>query len=104
METLSPVIELKPVKSSNIKAVGFDEEQKILAIEFPSGIYHYPNVPKEVYESLIAADSIGKHFAAFVRPKFAGIKVVSADAAKAAEKREALNVNAGSSTDGNLSA
>ena len=30
-------MERQPVKSTNVKAVGYDEEQKVLEVEFKSG-------------------------------------------------------------------
>lgn len=99
---LTLAIPLKPVTSSNIKAVGYDEERHILAIEFASGTYYYADFPKEAYDAFVAADSLGKHFAAFIRAKYAGVKVLIADsAAPAAEKGEQDN---GSELSGTLSA
>lgn len=53
-----------PVESSNIKAVGHLEGEKLLRIEFMSGgkADYYP-VSKEEYEALIASPSKGRHFA-----------------------------------------
>ena len=51
------------VDSSNLKSVGYDEEEKILEIEFlHGGIYQYFEVPKSVYDGLMNADSHGKYF------------------------------------------
>lgn len=47
-----------PVKSSNIKSIGFDPEQRELEVEFSSGsVYTYNAVPREVYEALIQENS-----------------------------------------------
>ena len=53
-----------PVKSSNLKSVGYDEAEKILEVEFlnKGAIYQYSRVPKAVYEALINASSIGGYF------------------------------------------
>ena len=57
-----------PVHSSNIKSVGYEEEFKILEIEFHSGgVYQYFSVPREVYKGLMAAPSHGKYFHAHIR-------------------------------------
>lgn len=79
---MQPNIILKPVESSNIKAIGWDGENQILVVQFNSGTYQYPNVPKEVYEAFLAADSIGKHFHAVIRPHYAGIKVAVPETAE----------------------
>lgn len=51
------------VSSSNIASVGYDAEQKTLEVEFNSGsVYQYFEVPKEVYEGMLAAGSVGKYF------------------------------------------
>ena len=56
-------IERKPVTSSNIASVGYDAEKQILEIEFHHGaIFRYFDVPKEVFEEFISADSYGSYF------------------------------------------
>ena len=53
------LIELKPVISSNIGGMGYDEENKLLKVAFKtktgSNIYLYENVEKETYD-LITTD------------------------------------------------
>jgi len=52
-----------PVESSNISSIGYDEENEILEIEFHSGsVYQYYDVPFEVYDELMNADSHGSYF------------------------------------------
>jgi hypothetical protein len=66
-----PEIELKPVKSSNIEAVGYDEETEELRIEFKGGgIYAYDSVPQFEYRDLLDAKSIGGHFHKKIKDKF----------------------------------
>ena len=51
------------VESSNLASVGYDEATQTLEVEFNhGGIYQYFEVPKEVYEELMIADSHGKYF------------------------------------------
>lgn len=60
-----PQIELKPVDSSQVKAVGYDPETKTLAVTFTRGvgaIYHYPDVSSETHAAFISSDSIGSFF------------------------------------------
>lgn len=62
---------MKPVKSSNINAVGYDADKKELQVEFKGGgVYAYDEVPPEVHEALAAAESVGKHFHAHVKDKY----------------------------------
>ncbi|WP_435065792.1 KTSC domain-containing protein [Halobaculum sp. EA56] len=51
-----------PVSSSNLKSVGYDQSSNTLEIEFHGGrVYQYYNVPKRVYQGLMAASSHGKY-------------------------------------------
>jgi hypothetical protein len=53
---------LRTVKSSMIHAVGYDAETRTLEVIFNSGgIYFYDDVPPEVYEKLMAAESKGQY-------------------------------------------
>jgi len=61
----------KPVKSSNVISVGFDEVKKILEVEFTKGgVYKYYNVPKDIYEQALRAPSIGKFIWASIRGRY----------------------------------
>ncbi|MDO8899597.1 MAG: KTSC domain-containing protein [Bacteroidales bacterium] len=56
------------VESSNLASVGYDEEKQILEVQFNhGGIYQYFEVPKNVYEELMNADSHGVYFSANIR-------------------------------------
>jgi len=62
------IMERTNVDSSNLKSVGYDEENEILEIEFlHGGIYQYYDVPKSVYDGLMNADSHGKYFDQYVK-------------------------------------
>ncbi len=57
-----------PVKSSNLVSVGYDPQQQILEIEFNTGsIYQYLNVPADLYNGLMSADSHGRYFDEHIR-------------------------------------
>ena len=56
------VMELIKVDSSMIYAFGYDEQQQVLEVVFKrTGVYRYLNVPKEVYQQLLDADSKGSY-------------------------------------------
>lgn len=59
-------------KSSNIAAHGYDAATRTLAIDFVGGsatnLYH--DVPPEIAEKLLKADSTGKFFSANIRGVF----------------------------------
>ena len=64
-------LELKPVTSSNIDKVGYDEEKQELQIEFKGGtIYAYDSVPDFEYRDLLDARSIGGYFHAKIKDKY----------------------------------
>lgn len=57
--------------SSSIKSIGYDDENKILEVEFTRGsIYQYSNVEaKEVFH-LLFAKSVGKYFSENIAKKY----------------------------------
>jgi hypothetical protein len=59
------------VHSSNMASVGYDAEKQILEIEFHDGTtYQYFDVPKEIYEGLMSAGSIGSYFMHNIKNEF----------------------------------
>jgi len=61
-------IELKKVKSSNIKALGYNKELKELYVMFNNNtIYKYTPVEEHAYDSFKTTQSIGKFFYAFIK-------------------------------------
>jgi hypothetical protein len=63
-------IPMTPVTSNQIRAIGYDEATKTLAVTFTRGngaIYHYPNVEPKVYADFIAAESIGSFFGKHIK-------------------------------------
>lgn len=68
-------MDLKPVTSSSIQAVGYDEDHRTLHVRFNSGsTYSYPEVDPEEHRALVSAQSIGAHFAKHIRPHYQGRK------------------------------
>jgi hypothetical protein len=54
----------KPIVSSNITSVGYDEETKTLEVEFfNQKVYQYSPITQEGYSLLMNAESIGSFFA-----------------------------------------
>lgn len=65
-----------PVKSSNIKAVGYDDETATLIIEFQSGaIWTFDQVPASTHAALMEADSIGRFFAKEIKPVYQATRI-----------------------------
>ena len=59
----------KPVKSSNIKSVGY--ESRVMEIEFHKGdVYNFFDVPEEIYNEMIIDKSVGRYFYRYVKGKY----------------------------------
>jgi hypothetical protein len=57
-----------PLKSTNIKAVGYDKKDKTLEVEFHSGgTYKYNDVPKTLFDRIKRVKSPGKFFHNHIR-------------------------------------
>lgn len=68
-------MKLSPVKSTNIAAVGHDPATSQLVVQFKSGAAHvYEGVTAEDHAALVGAESVGKHFIANIKNKFASSK------------------------------
>jgi hypothetical protein len=64
-------MQLVTVESSMIHAVGYDKPKRVLEIIFNTGrTYLYDDVPPEVYEGLLKAESKGRYFLANIRDAY----------------------------------
>jgi hypothetical protein len=62
---------LHTVESDVIHAVGYDPEIDLLEIIYNDGrIYQYRDVPPEVYQGLMSAESKGRYFHENIRDEF----------------------------------
>jgi hypothetical protein len=69
-------MERKPVTSSNIASIGYDENTSTLEIEFlNNSIYQYFDVPQQIYQGLIQADSHGQFLAQNIKGVYRYSKV-----------------------------
>ncbi len=69
-------MERQPVKSTNVKSVGYDAVEKVLEVEFKSGgVYQYAEVQPEIYADLLKAESIGRYVSQVVRAGRRGLKI-----------------------------
>lgn len=70
------MVKMEKVDSSNIDEIGHDETSNTLAVKFKNGgTYHYHNVPKDKYEALKGARSIGSHLHTSIKPHH-GVKKI----------------------------
>lgn len=73
-------MQMQSVKSSNVKAVGYDEETKTLQVHFKSGgVYQYAGVQPEMYADLLAAESVGRFVSQVVRAGRRGLRIEEAE-------------------------
>lgn len=69
-------MERKPVTSSNIASIGYDESTSTLEIEFlNNSIYQYFDVPQQIYQGLMQADSHGQFLAQNIKGVYRYSKV-----------------------------
>ena len=64
---------LTEVQSSNIKSIGYSEDNEILGVVMKSTsniMYLYENVPIQTYVNFITSDSKGKYFLNEIKGKF----------------------------------
>ncbi len=69
-------MERTPVTSTDIRAIGYDEDSQTLEIEFNSGgVYQYSGVSSGEWDSIMAADSKGKYFHANIKNRYSFVKL-----------------------------
>ena len=71
-----PLGDWKAVASSYINAVSYADETGDLGIEFTDGAqWAYSGVPRDVYDDLMRAPSVGKYFLGWAKGRFNGEKM-----------------------------
>lgn len=69
-------MERKPVQSSNIASIGYDENSSTLEVEFlNNSIYQYFDVPHHIYRGLMQSDSQGQFLAQNIKGVYRYSKV-----------------------------
>jgi hypothetical protein len=65
-------MQLTPVQSSNIAAVGYDAIQNILHIQFKGNdtVYQHHGVPAEAHALMMSVDSIGSFYARNIKKNY----------------------------------
>jgi hypothetical protein len=60
-----------PVNSSVIRALGYDDRNRVLEVEFHTNrIYRYFDVPPTVYSDLLGAPSLGEFYNRQIRNEY----------------------------------
>lgn len=64
-------MDMIPVSSSNLSAVGYDAASRTLCIRFiKGGTYAYYDVPESVFSGLMGAGSKGSYHKAYIKNSF----------------------------------
>ncbi len=64
-------MEMHLVDSSNVSAIGYDEDSLTLQVEFNSGAtYQYFDVPQQIFEGMLDAGSVGQYLNQHVKGVF----------------------------------
>lgn len=65
------MIELNPVDSSSVRGIGYEEDRKVLYVQYVDGeVYEYFKVPRSAYVDLLSAKSVGWSVNKRIRPCF----------------------------------
>ena len=81
----------KPLKSSKLRAAGYDEASRVMDIEFVNGdIYEYKSVSPELYRQLMASPSPNSFFEDKIDEAFSGKRIGKATKASADDAFDAL--------------
>lgn len=81
----------KPLKSSKLRAAGYDERQRTMEIEFVNGdVYEYKAVSPELYRQLMASPSPNSFFEDMIEESFSGKRIGQVGKASAAADFDAL--------------
>ncbi len=61
----------KPLASSTLASADFDEDNRVLEIEFTNGkVYRYLGTPRNAFLGLLESLSKGEYFNRFIRDKY----------------------------------
>lgn len=63
-------MQMVPVSSSNLSAVGYDPTTRVLRIAFHSGTYDYYDVPASTYSGLMNASSKGQYHHSYIKNNY----------------------------------
>jgi hypothetical protein len=65
------MVKRHPVSSSSLRSVGYDPDHRILVLEYEGGtVYHYFDVPENVFEELMNEDSKGRFVNYRIKPYY----------------------------------
>ena len=68
-------MEMKKVSAGKLRAVGYDEKNRLLQVELTNGTFQYDGVSPEIYRRLISSASMWSYFRNNVEEEFAAKKI-----------------------------
>src|ERR1043166_600817 len=75
-DTIVSRIPREAVGSTALATVGYSKRRQILEVEFLNGaIYRYFDVPRSIYNKLMAAESKARYYDANIRYKFRSVRI-----------------------------
>ncbi|MCC7069286.1 MAG: KTSC domain-containing protein [Burkholderiales bacterium] len=81
----------KPLKSSKLRAAGYDERERTLEIEFVNGdVFAYQGVSPEIHRQLMASPSPNSFFEDKIEEAFSGKRIGKVSRSDAAADFDAL--------------
>jgi len=69
------IMEMKKVSAGKLRAVGYDEKNRLLQVELTNGTFQYDGVSPEIYRRLISSASMWSYFRDNVEEEFAAKKI-----------------------------
>lgn len=64
------------VQSKDIAIIGYDQKKRLLEVAFRSGgVYHYSDVPEDIFRSFVNAPSKGTFFASAIKDQYSASKI-----------------------------
>ena len=74
------MMQMTPVVSSNLAAVGYDAIENVLYVQFKGNetIYQKHGVPIESYEAMMTASSIGSYYARNIKNQYSSKPIENA--------------------------
>ncbi|MFD1416272.1 KTSC domain-containing protein [Oceanobacillus jeddahense] len=64
-----------PVSSSDLQAVGYDSLTRRLVIQFTERTYEYSDVPESIYKGLMNSSSKGKYHHEYIKNSYPNLRI-----------------------------
>ena len=68
-------MEMKRVSAGNLRAVGYDDRNRVLQVELTSGTFQYSGVSADMHRRLMASSSMWSFFRDNIEEEIAGKRI-----------------------------